>query len=322
MNEFPLVSIIVPAYNCENYISETLLSLFEQDYPNIEIIVVNDGSTDGTLNLLKTYAEKVLLIDQVNTGVSGARNQGIQAARGEFISFCDSDDLWAPQKVSEQVNYFADHPNVAMVYCGWHVWKADNEGRFIVPKEFKSPVNPSEIDLSESGWIYHKLLLDCICLTSTVMLRKNIVSDIGVFDTDLACGEDYDYWLRISRITEIHKLKSKLVLYRSIQQSISHMPTQVHYEYRVLENAISRWGTTGPNGEQPIAGLLTKRFAQMQFDFGYLHFKFGDPKTATRSFWNAISLQPFWHLPWAYLTIGLWKLLKSKRKSKKYIFFK
>lgn len=311
MNEFPLVSIIVPAYNCENYISETLLSLFEQDYPNIEIIVVNDGSTDGTLNLLKTYAEKVLLIDQVNTGVSGARNHGIQAARGEFISFCDSDDLWAPQKVSEQVNYFADHANVAMVYCGWHVWKADNEGRFIVPKDFKLPVNSPEIDLSESGWIYHKLLLDCVCLTSTVMLRKYIVSDIGVFDTDLACGEDYDYWLRISRITEIHKLKSKLVLYRSIPQSISQIPTQVHYEHKVLQNAISLWGTTGPNGEQPSAGLLTKRFAQMQFDFGYLHFKSGDPKIAIRSFWNAIYLLPFWHLPWVYFILGLWRQISK-----------
>lgn len=306
MNYTPLVSVVVPAYNCVKYISETLISLFEQDYPNIEIIVVNDGSKDNTLEFLKTYGDRIVLIDQSNTGVPGARNSGIRAARGEFISFCDSDDLWAPQKVSDQVAYLKQHPSVGMVYCDWHVWNTDNKGCFIVPNDFKSPKNGQEIDPVKSGWIYHKLLLDCICLTSTVLFRKEIIDKVGFFDTDLWSGEDYNYWLRTSRITEIHKLRSQLVLYRNLPDGLSRTPTQIHYELEVLQNAIAQWGTTSPNGVENDAKEIKERVANMRFGFGYLHLKSGDPVIAAKSFWGAIIEKPLWHAPWIYLILSLW----------------
>ncbi len=308
MNNTPKVSIIVPAYNCVKYIPETLASLFEQDYANIEILVVNDGSTDDTLQLLKTYGDKIILIDQANTGVPGARNKGIQAAQGQFICFCDSDDLWAPGKVREQVCYLSDHPNVGMVYCDWLVWEPDGDGKFILPGDFKAPkINGQEIDPVKSGWIYHKLLLDCICLTSAVMFRKEIIDEIGLFDVNLWNGDDYDYWLRASRITEIHKLKPQFVLYRILPFSLTRTLSCVHYEYKVLSNAIGRWGTVGPNGEQNSAQAMTDRLASLRFSFGYLHLNSGDARIAVGSFYESILQKPLWYLPWAYLLLGLWK---------------
>jgi len=321
MNYTPLVSVVVPAYNCAKYISDTLISLFNQDYPNIEIIVVNDGSKDGTLELLKTYGDRIVLINQSNTGAPGARNNGIRAARGEFISFCDSDDLWVPQKVSDQISYLKHHPSVGMVYCDWHVWNPDEGGSFIVPNDFNSPKNGQEIDPVKSGWIYHKLLLDCICLTSAVMFRKEIIDTVGFFDSDLWNGDDYNYWLRTSRITEIHKLRSQLVLYRILPESVARTPTQIHYEYKVLQNAIAQWGTTGPNGEENDAEEIKWRLAHIRFGFGYLHLKSGDPMIAVKSFWDAIIEKPLWYAPWAYLIFSLWKrLVKMPAYSSKVIF--
>lgn len=316
MSTAPLVSVIVPAYNSAKYITETISSLLEQTYPNIEIIVVNDGSQDNTLDVLKFYQTKIVIIDQLNTGVSGARNTGIRAAKGDLISFCDSDDLWAPQKIHEQITYLQHNPSVGMVYCDWHVWNPDHNGNFVVPEFFRSAQYGQEIDSAKSGWVYHKLLLDCICLTSTVMLRKDTIQKVGFFNTDLWCGEDYDYWLRVSRITEIHKLKSKLVLYRSLAESITRRPTPVHYEYEVFRKAISQWGVESPNGEKNDPRLLKERVAKMRFDFGYHHLNSGDAVIAIKSFADSIIQRPLWHLPWMYLTLALCnRLIRTRAHS-------
>lgn len=319
MIEHPLVSVIVPAYNCVKYIPETLSSLFQQDYPNIEIVVVNDGSKDDTLDLLKSYGDKIVLVDQANTGVPGARNHGIKVARGRYVAFCDSDDLWSPQKVSEQVRYLETYPEVGMVYCDWQVWHPDDGGLFTIPESFKQPQDGQVVDPDNSGWIYHKLLLDCVCLTSSVMFRADIIAQVGYFDLNLWNGEDYDYWLRTSRITQIHKLKPTLVLYRILPQSLARTPTRIHYEYEVLNNAIARWGSIGPTGETIRAGALSHRIAEMRFGFGYLHFKTGDSLIAMKSFLGAIRQKPFWHLPWAYLIMSLWKRLAGRETCSVYL---
>ncbi len=307
MNQIPLVSVIVPAYNCTTYIPETLSSLFAQDYPNVEIIVVNDGSKDNTLELLKSYGNKIVLINKKNTGAPGARNAGIRAARGKFIAFCDSDDIWAKRKISVQLTYLNDHPDVGMVYCQWHVWEAENDGRFVIPPSFDNETDNQEIDTKNSGWIYHKLLLDCICLTSSVMFRREIIYQVGFFAENLWSGEDYDYWLRTSRIIEIHKLNSSLVLYRILPQSIARTPTKIHYEYEVLQKAIAQWGEFSPDGQKNDSSTMRNRFANMRFGFGYLHFKSGDPAIAVSAFISSIRYKPFWYLPWAYLILSMWK---------------
>lgn len=314
MKNLPLVSVIVPAYNCERFISETLVSLLEQDYPNIEIIVVNDGSKDATLDILKGFGERIVLINQSNAGPPSARNNGIKAANGEFVSFCDSDDIWAPQKVSEQIRYLGDHPEVGMVCANWVVWSPNQQGEFNVPSDFKvlSIEDSQKIVTCISGWIYHQLLLDCVCLTSAVMIRRDIVDKVGFFELELWNGDDYDYWLRTSRITEIHRLKSELVLYRILPQSVNRTPTKVNYGYKVLLKALAKWGLADPTGMEMEAKIIKSRLSSIQFNFGFMHLKFGDARIAVSSFWGAVKQKPLWYLPWIYLLLGFWKqLLKS-----------
>lgn len=314
MKSLPLASVIIPAYNCEQYISETLDSLLGQDYPSIEIIVVNDGSKDGTLEILKGYGEQIILIDQPNAGPPSARNNGIKSAKGDFISFCDSDDIWAPQKVSEQIKYLNAHPEVGMVCASWIVWNPSQQGEFSVPNEFKilSLEDSQKIVTCDSGWIYHQLLLDCVCLTSAVMFRRDIVDKVGFFELELWNGDDYDYWLRTSRITEIHRLKSELVLYRILPQSVNRTPTEVNYGYEVIQKSLAKWGLIDPVGREMDAKIIKNRLAAIQFNFGYMHLKFGNARIAVRSFWGAVMQKPLWYLPWFYLLLGFWKqTLKS-----------
>jgi glycosyltransferase involved in cell wall biosynthesis len=309
----PLVSVVVPAYNCAGLIPETLASLLAQDYPSIEIVVVNDGSTDGTLALLRTYGERIRVIDQPNAGAPGARNRGIMAASGDFVCFCDSDDIWASTKISDQVTYLNDHPQVGMLYCDWYVWEPDSHGAFAIPEGFGELADRQAIVPELSGWIYHKLLLDCVCLTSSVMFRKSILTQVGAFDPAFWNGDDYDYWIRTSRITEIHKLRAKLVLYRILPNSVARTPTRVHYEYLIVQKAIATWGLAGPTGQRNSKRAIANRLAQMRFGFGYLHLKTGDPKIAAKAFADCIARRPWWVLPWIYATLSVWKQLTKTR---------
>lgn len=308
----PLVSVVVPAYNCSEFIDETLESLFAQDYPNVEIVVVNDGSTDGTLARLSTYAERIRIVDQPNAGAPVARNRGMQAARGDFVCFCDADDIWAKTKIGDQVAYLQAHPDVGMVYCDWYVWEPDSQGVFRIPPDFGQETDRQAIDPALSGWIYHKLLLDCVCLTSSVMFRKSILEQVGEFDPKLWNGDDYNYWLRTSRITEIHKLRSRLVLYRILPRSVARTPTSVHYEYEVVQDALARWGGAGPTGIANEKKTISARLAQMRFSFGYLYLNSDNPLSALNYFAKSIRHRPSWHLPWLYSVLSIWKLTTKR----------
>ncbi len=112
----PLVSVIVPVYNGERYLTKTIQSVLTQDYQPIEIIVVDDGSTDRTAEIVRAQPN-IHYIYQNNRGVSAARNTGIAAAQGEFLAFLDADDMWVPQKLSVQVSYLTQHPDVGFVYA-------------------------------------------------------------------------------------------------------------------------------------------------------------------------------------------------------------
>jgi hypothetical protein len=142
-------------------------------------------------------------------------------------------------------------------------------------------------------------------------MRKELIESLGYFDTSLKCGEDYDYWLRASRITEIDKLKAKYVLYRQHPQSITHVPNKYHYELAVLNKAILTWGAISPNGEQNNPTALKERLAKMKFDFGYSHLKAANYTIAIKSLLGAIVEKPIWYLPWAYLSLCFFKKLTT-----------
>lgn len=190
----PLVSIIIPAYNAERYVKEALDSALAQTYPNCEVIVVDDGSTDRTRTILESYmAEgKIRYIYQKNKGLAGARNVGIRAARGEYIALLDSDDILLPDKVREQVEALESHPSYGVCYCDiLHftdppAGRAGTAPRVFYHHRYNYP----------SGNILEPLLSVQFINPLTIVARAEVFERYGYFDEQLRRSEDWDLWLR------------------------------------------------------------------------------------------------------------------------------
>lgn len=318
----PLVSVIIPAYNCSEHISEAIESVLAQDYPNKEIIVVDDGSTDETTDILASYEEKITLVKQQNSGSAAARNTGIKASHGEFIAFLDADDLWFPGKLSLQTEYMLAHKNIGLVYHDWIVWSPESNGTYapLTPP----PLKDDKFSIVEecSGWIYGKLFSDSIIHTTSAMLRKTLIDKAGMFDESLRIGEDYDYWFRVSRYTQIHKLKAVLSAYRTNIASITNQPSEINYGAIVINKVLRRCGRTGPDGERVPRSLIRKRLAVIWRGFAYLHYERGNPWTSANAFAKTIYNDPLVFRHWMFFLRSCIKgirllLFETNRNDKK-----
>ena len=185
-----MVSVIVPAYNTAPYIGETLESIFAQTYGDYEVIVVNDGSPDSAEleRVLGPYQNRIRYIKQENRGLAGARNTGIGHARGEFLAFPDSDDLWLPDFLREMVGFFSENPTYDLA-CADCVYFGDTElaGRsWQALDPIPPPVTLEKILPTHGG-----------AFASFVLLRRDMARKVGPFDEQLRLLEDYNYWLRV-----------------------------------------------------------------------------------------------------------------------------
>lgn len=298
MTQPPLISVVVPSYNCAQYLGQALSSALDQDYPNKEIIVVDDGSTDDSIAILAGFGERIRVIKQPNSGVAVARNTGLRAARGDYIAFLDADDLWLPGKLTAQATYLDRHPDVGMVYCAWRVWRTDANGEFSIPQKENDEAADLSIDPERSGWLYNKLFFSSIIHTTTAMIRREVADAVGFFDPTLKVGEDYEFWFRASRVAPIHKLKTWLSLYRMHESSITKKPHAVNYAAQVLQRALDRWGRIGPDGTETPQAAIDKIMADLWFGYAYQHLKGGNPKLARDGFLQCVRYHPLWVMAW------------------------
>ena len=288
-----LVSVVIPAYNCAAYVAEAVQSALDQDYPEKEVVVVNDGSTDNTLAVLREFGQAIRIVDQKNAGPPVARNNGLAAASGEYVAFLDADDVWLQGKVAAQVAHLESEPDVGTVFTAWYVWAADADGRYRRPTLPNGPRAGVKADPASSGWLYNRLLFDCELLTTTVMLRAAVIRDIGGFDTTMFNGDDYDFWLRASRVAKISKLDCIGALYRTVQGSVSRKARVTNHEYEVVRKSIARWGLTGPDGTRTDERAMQARLDDLVFRHGYTHLKLGDPGIAFAAFKDVLARQPW-----------------------------
>jgi GT2 family glycosyltransferase len=280
----PLVSVIVPAYNSERYISEAIDSALRQDYTALEIIVVDDGSADNTRNIVLGYGDKVRLLSQTNKGSAAARNLGIRNAGGKYIAFLDADDVWWLHKIRFQIDAL-NRSGHKMAYSRFVWWQPDATGRYAAPEVvFGIPNNPNVFSgTSYTGWTYADLLLDCMVWTSSVIVEKAELEKAGLFDESLRKGQDYDLWLRLSQQIEMLGLEQPTALYRVHPASITSSVQEINYEYLILSRAIARWGETGPD-KRPPPGSVSARLASSCFRHGYAHLIHGNPRIAAQAF--------------------------------------
>lgn len=196
----PAVSVIIPTYNRAWCLRQAVDSVLSQEFEAFELIVVDDGSTDDTPQLLEGYGDAIRTLRQENRGVSAARNAGIAAARAEVIAFLDSDDRWLPGKLARQVAFFASHPQ-ALICQTEELWVRNGRR-----------VNPGKRHFKRSGMIFEPSLELCLVSPSAVMVRRELFDRVGVFDERLPACEDYDLWLRVSCRFPVHLIDIPLIV--------------------------------------------------------------------------------------------------------------
>lgn len=183
-----IISIIIPAYNAEKTILETIQSVLNQTIFDFEIIVIDDGSKDKTLEVISMIGDpRIRVLSYPNAGVSTSRNRGLEQARGEFIAFLDHDDLWSPEKLESQLRALQEHPDAALAYS----WTdhCDNAGNVITMGRH----------LSWTGNVYSKLLVDNFLDTaSNPLIRKVALDEVGGFDPSINSSGEWDLWLRLA----------------------------------------------------------------------------------------------------------------------------
>ena len=200
-----MVSIVIPTYNSAQFITDTIQSVFVQTFTDWELIVVNDGSTDSTLNLLAGIThEKLKILDIPNGGVSNARNTGYQHSNGSLVAFLDSDDIWLPDNLEKKVNYLKSNPDVGLVHSDTEIIdeNGDTNGKVLRGKE---------------GEILDELLLwneTCIPAPSSILVRKEVISEVGGFNTDLSTAADQEFFFRVASKFRIGRIPSITWQYR------------------------------------------------------------------------------------------------------------
>jgi glycosyltransferase involved in cell wall biosynthesis len=210
MPMLPLVSAVIVNHNYGRYLGESIESVLAQTYRRIETIVVDDGSTDNSLEVLRAYSNRIAVISQSNKGPSAARNAGIARSTGEWIAFLDSDDMWLPEKIGEQSQYFHDDA-VGIIFCG--VEYIDDSGMVLGG--------------SSDGTLEKDPLGQLATFTyppigaSTAVVRADCLRHVRGFDEMLFCAEDLDLWIRVAAEYEVRSIRPALVKYRKHSGSLS-----------------------------------------------------------------------------------------------------
>lgn len=203
--QMPKVSVVIPTYNRRDKVVEALESVLRQTHQDMEIVVVDDGGSDGTPErIAKFFSDNRLrVISQPNLGASAARNRGAAETSGEWLAFLDSDDLWLEDKIQKQLEAMEKHPESPACYTE-EIW-------------FRRGVrvNPGKIHAKFSGWIFDRCLPLCIISPSSIMIKRKVFELLGGFDESFPACEDYDLWLRLSARHPIHLLDEQLIVKRN-----------------------------------------------------------------------------------------------------------
>lgn len=281
MNVLPLVSVVIPVYNGARFLSQAIDSVLAQTYPAVEVVVVDDGSTDDSRALIAGYGDRIVAVHQNNGGVARARNAGIRAGRGELVAFLDQDDWWRPEKIAAQVRVFQSDPGIGLVHTG--VAHYDQRAQAFVGR-----LNPHDAPHQLVGRCYERLLLGNGIYNATVMVRRTALDAVGHFDASIAGNTvaDYELWLRLARRFTLAYVPDELAVFRlHADQGTWKRRDMLAAELRVLEQALA-----DPAPAHPAA--MAGRLAQLLEELGVAHLDAGDSRAARPCFARALGAAP------------------------------
>jgi len=273
----PTISVIIPAYNVEQWISQSIKSVQQQTFSDLEIIVIDDGSTDKTLEIIKGIKDpRLTVLSYEHAGVSVARNIGLAKSRSDFEAFLDADDLWTPDSVELKLTGLHEHPRADVAYS-WTLL-IDDQSRIMHP--LRGPV-------FHEGNLYFEILTKSVFDCGSVLIRRRAIEFVGGFDPTLKYGEDVDYWLRLARRSLFIVIPRYQLLYRRWSGSTTYkidqaekLELQEENQFRVRERALQH---------------APKRFHHQRrymanFFFGYagLHFECQSDGAGARRAWQRL----------------------------------
>lgn len=274
----PFVSVIIPTYNRLELLKKTVASVRSQSFRDFEIIVINDGSSDGTAEWLAEQHD-VVGFNQPNSGIASSRNKGISASKGEWLAFLDHDDIWVPDKLETQVDFVQANPEVGMVAVkhvrlGTRISRTDNW------KWLK-------------GDLFVKVFSESFIHTSSVMIRKDVLDKVGGFPTRYRFADEFDVWLKISKDYEIAFFDRPLVFIRFYDSNTSHNRIGVRTDtYDIL--------MSNYDPDRIPRKIFLRTLSDHDISFGRAFVNLSDFGTALKYFKSAAIRTPLRARPWRY----------------------
>jgi len=258
--ENQLVTVIIPAYNRVDYVDQAICSVLDQTYSAIQLIVIDDGSSDGTIEKVQTYINHLELLSHPghsNRGQSASINLGLERAQGKYIAILDSDDYWESEKIEKQVAYLECHPDIGLVYSNGYA--VDSNGNILY-----SCHGDDHQETNDPG----RVLLDCyFLLPQNALVRKSVYDKVGKFDESYRAAQDHDMLIRISEVTRFAYIPDYLWYYRRHSDSISSRSEMLRWKngFRILDAARLRYPYD--------RSVIRKRRAVLNYRLGCCYYK-------------------------------------------------
>jgi glycosyltransferase involved in cell wall biosynthesis len=314
----PLVSVVMPTYNCARYIGDAVESVLAQDFKDRELIVIDDGSSDGTDQVLRKFGSQLRYMQQKNRGEPAARNAAIRAAHGKYIAFLDADDLWLPGELGVQVEFLEKRPDVGMTFTDallfdqqkvlCHSWTAQRDG-------FKAgqALAPGG---TLAGWFYRELAMQNFITVSSTVFRRSAYDVVGPFEETYLTGTDHHYWLRLAArypIGYIHRvLVKKLVRPEGLIEE--NFERSYLNEIRLLQEAATWPGHFEKVGRRE----WRRRLGELNGRLAWRYFHIGELARARSRFLTSLAwwpwrAHPYLYLPFTFLPPGGLRALRGAK---------
>lgn len=276
-SDAPLVSVIIPNHNYARYLGQAIDSVLRQSYRPLEVVVVDDGSTDDSLAVLQPYAGDVRWLTQPCSGVSAARNRGVRESRGAFVAFLDADDYWAPTKLERQMQRFQEDAALGLMHCGLQVVTA-------VGHRVGSHLDGRE------GWLANDMLLfkrtTVLMAGSSALVPRDTFESVGGFDTRLSTSADWDLCYRIALRQRIGFVPEELVYVR--EHGIN-----MHANIRLMEHdMLLGYEKAFADANEEIRGLRRRAYGNLHMVLAGCYFRAGEPQQAVRHALTSLWLAP------------------------------
>ncbi len=285
----PAVTVIIPNFNYADFIEETLRSVLNQTFQDFEAIVIDDGSTDQSLQVIKKIRDefrgKLILIEQENKGVYAARNRAIKIARGRYISFLDADDIWEPETLEGLVTYLEANPNCMMAYANASFFYNDTR------RELGHNIGPGSKKTPHTGRCADKLFLEGNFIPfMTTILRRQAFEQVGFFNETLKVGGDYDMFMRIACLYPIGYVDRLLCRVRRHNRNLSFkLLLQAVTQIRILKKALKFFSDHQFRIDEMA---VRKRWAQIYYELGTALVLNAEPKRARLALRKSLSMNP------------------------------